>query len=100
MIDFFDSKVYYDPKTGKESFILSSVVCSLLPRKVHLDHVLEVLPGGCDKQHSATGALQRKGTIEVHNPFFRCFLAGESRFLNLFVLRWCPFSYDSAKALL
>ena len=32
-----------DPETGKQAFILCSIVCRLLLGKVHLDYVLEVL---------------------------------------------------------
>src|SRR6266566_8112985 len=63
-----DPKVCRDPETGKQSFILCHVVRRSLPGKMHLDDVLEVLSGGCNEQHAGTGALQRKGSIKVHDP--------------------------------
>ena len=65
------------------SFILSGVVGGLLPGKVRLDYVLEMLSGGCDKQHSGTGALQRKSTIKVHDPVLLSFLAGETKKIQI-----------------
>ena len=76
-----------DPKTGKQPLIFSSVVGGHLPGEVHLDHVLEVLSGGRDEQHTGTGALQRESPIKVHDPVAVCFLAGESGLLDFFVRR-------------
>ena len=50
-----------------------------------------MLSGGRDKQHTSTGALQREGTIKVHDPVAARFLAGESGLLYLFVGRRGPF---------
>jgi hypothetical protein len=49
-----------------------------------------MLFGGCDKQYSGTGALERKSTIKVHDPILGCFLAGERGLRYFFVLSWCP----------
>src|SRR3954464_3526410 len=92
--ELLDPKVCRDPKTGKQTFILCSIVCCLLLGKVHLDYVLEVLSGGCDKQHASTGALQRKGTIKVHQPLFACFFDGDARFRNFFIWCWRPLCYE------
>src|SRR3990170_4736312 len=48
-----DSQFCCDPKPGKESFIFCSVVSGLLPGEMHLNHVLEVLPSGCDEKNAS-----------------------------------------------
>ena len=55
--EFLDSEVRRDPKTGKQCFVLCRIVGLHLPGEVHLDHVLEVLSGGRDKQYASPGAL-------------------------------------------
>src|SRR4051812_28307163 len=92
--ELLDPKVCRDPETGKQTFILCSIVRCLILGKVHLDYVLEVLSGGCDKQHASTGALQREGTIKVHQPLFACFFDREARLWNFFI--WCrrPLCYE------
>src|SRR3954462_5139681 len=55
--EHLDSEVRRDPKTGKQPFILCRIVCRLLPGEVHLDHVLEVLSGGGDKQYASRDTL-------------------------------------------
>ena len=55
--ELLDYEVRRDPKTGKQPLVLSSVVCGHLPGEVHLDHLLEVLSGGRDKQYASPGAL-------------------------------------------
>src|SRR3954465_8409471 len=91
--ELLDPKVCRDPETGEQSFILCSIVCCLLLGKVHLEHVLEVLSGGCDKQHASAGALQRESTIKVHQPLFACLLDGDARFWNFLVWCWRPLCY-------
>ena len=78
-------EVCHDPEIGKQPLLLSGVVHGHLPGKLHLDHLLEVLFGGCNKQHAGTGALQRESPIKVHDPVTACFLAGESGLLDFFV---------------
>ena len=85
--ELLNPEVCRDPETGKQSLLLNSVVGGHLSGKVHLDHVLEVLPGRCDEQHTGTGALQRESPIKVHDPVAVCFLAGESGLLDFFVGR-------------
>src|SRR4051812_3357035 len=92
--ELLDPKFCRDPETGKQTFILCSIVGCLLLGKVHLDYVLEVLSGGHDKQHACTGALQRESTIKVHQPFFACFLDGDACLWNLFVWCWRPLCYE------
>ena len=84
-------EVCRDPETGKQSLVRSSVVGGHLPGEVHLDHVLEVLSGGCDEHHTGTGASQQESPIKVHDPAAVCFLAGESGLLDFFVRRRGPF---------
>ena len=73
------------PVCCEQSLVLSSVVGGHLPGEVHLDHVLEVFSGGCDEEHTGTGALQRESPIKVHDPVVTCFLAEESGLLDFFV---------------
>src|SRR3954471_13471866 len=92
--ELLDPKFYRDPETGKQSFILCSIVGCLLLGKVHLDYVLEVLSGGCNKQHASTGAMQREGTVKVHQPLFACLFDGDARLWNFFVWCWRPLCYE------
>src|SRR3954464_11542566 len=61
---------------------------------MHLDNVLEVLPGGRDEYHAGTGALQREGTVKIHYPFTCRFLYGCTCFSDFFVGRWGPLCYE------
>ena len=85
--ELLNSEVCRDPETGKLPLLLNGVVCGHLPGKVHLDHILEVLSGGCDEQHTSTGALRRESPVKVHDPVATCVLAWESGLLAFFVGR-------------
>ena len=85
--ELLNPEVCHDPETGKQPLIFNNVVGGHLPRKVHLDYILEVLSGGCDEHHTITDALQQESPVKVHNLVASCFLAGESGLLDLFIRR-------------
>ena len=78
-------------RVRRKFFEITTFPNRLLPGKVHLDDILEVLSGGCDEQHASTGGLQQESSIKVHDPVVTRFLAGESGLLYLFVGRRGPF---------
>src|SRR3954465_2241975 len=92
--ELLDPKFCRDPETGKQTFVLCSIVGCLLLGEVHLDYVLEMLSGGRDKQRASTGALQREGTIKIHQPLFACFFDGDARLWDLFIWCRCPLCYE------
>ena len=63
--ELLNLEVCRDPETGKQPFVFHSVVGGHLPGKVHLDYVLEVLSGGCDKQYASPGAMYFDGAFSL-----------------------------------
>src|SRR3989337_2257517 len=86
-----DSQFCCDPEPGKESFIFCSIVGSLLPGEMHLNHILEVLPRGSNEKHASSCSLWGEDTIKVHDPFLGRFLAGDSCLQHFFIRGRRPF---------